>query len=440
MNMIPALKNFTHNLPVFRNTVLPGLLLVAVALGACSSRDAPEGSPAQADSPLSVGFIAFGDSGYHYDYIDEDDVVPPRATLADFEALERLDWIEDRRVLDEFVPPPAQFLKEHGSFVEASGLFPVASAIKNHCEAMACSFSVMLGDNIYPDGATAGADGRDDGERFERIFREPFGSLGAGVDDYRIYVALGNHDWDTSREGAMAQVEFMENNRPFYMDGITYTVKPPAGKGEIELFIIDTTVLLASTTVMEDTLNDDGTEAVSELVEEPEPWAAPATDLERTMVAWLEQRMEASDARWKFVIAHHPVWSTGGSKFEEARALRALIMPTLCRHADAYFAGHEHALEIHEDSCTAHSEAGPLIEIISGAAAKQRGVNTAFMNDQSRNYPQNNTVWAKGMAWGFAHIQLQGDVATVSMFNTPNSGNGEVIPVFKHEFRRRSGP
>ena len=412
------------------------LSMALVFLSACGS------DTQDSVQPLCLGFIAFGDSGYHADYIEAEDYVPPRSTLEEFNALARLDWVEDRRVSKEFTPPVPYFMQEHGSYVEASGMMPVANAMMTFCETAECAFSVMLGDNIYPDGATMGADGTENSVRFKTLFEQPFGEMGGDSKDYRIYVALGNHDWNTSREGAMAEVAYMENNRPFYMDGNVYRVKPPGGRGAVELFIIDTSVLLATTRVMEDELNVDGTEKVSQLEEAFDSWLQPATELERNMVNWLEQNLRESTARWKFVIAHHPVWSTGGSKFEQARSLRPLLLPTLCRYADAYFAGHEHLLELHEDSCALFMDSAdvqPLTQIISGAAAKQRGVNSAFMRYQSKHYPQNNTIWVKGMAWGFAHVQLQGDTATVSMFTTPNDGSGEVVPEFRHQFQRRSG-
>jgi tartrate-resistant acid phosphatase type 5 len=412
-------------------------------LQACGASDvAKVSTPIADESPLSVGFIAFGDSGYHADYIEEEDYLPPVRTLEEFNELARQDWLEDHRAAADFTPPVPHFLEQHGGYIEASGLTPVATAMKKHCLSVECEFSVMLGDNIYPDGATMGTDGFDDEERFRKLFEVPFGDMGAGNDDYRIYVAMGNHDWNTSREGAMAQIEYMEKNAPFYVDSNIYRVKPPAGRGEIELFIIDTAVLLASTTVMEDSLNPDGSEGVSKEVEDFESWVKPATELELNMMHWLEKGLRESTAQWKFVIAHHPIWSTGGSKYEQARALRPLLMPAMCRYADAYFAGHEHALELHEDSCAKYSETSevtPLTEIISGAAAKQRGVNTGFMRYQTENYPENNTIWAKGMAWGFAHLQLEGDTATVSMFTTPNDGSGEVVPEMQHQFQRRSG-
>jgi len=300
----------------------------------------------------------------------------------------------------------------------------------------------MLGDNIYPDGATAGADGRDDAERFRRILHEPYAPLAAFSEEFRIYVALGNHDWRTSREGAMAQVRYLETTRPFYMDGIRYRVAPTGDARELEVFVLDTHVLLSGVTVLEDVLADDGSELHTEEVDPPSPWSLPQTEAERDMVAWLEHGLAQSQARWKIVIGHHPLWSSAGSKFQQARALRALILPALCRHADLYLAGHEHTLELHTDACKEVPEARgrpPLAEVVSGAAGKQRPLNTAFARHQLAANPELSSVWTRGLVWGFAHVTLAADEATIRIVSTPDDGSGIPEPAFEHRFDRRSG-
>ena len=67
------------------------------------------------------------------------------------------------------------------------------------------------------------------------------------------------------------------------MSGLFYRVVPPAARGEVEIFALDTEVLLAGTTVYKARLTDDAREAQTE-VEQLEPWAAPQTEAERNMV------------------------------------------------------------------------------------------------------------------------------------------------------------
>ncbi len=159
----------------------------------------------------------------------------------------------------------------------------------------------------------------------------------------------------------------------FSMPGYFYRVSPPASKGQVELFVIDTEMLLAGTTVYNDKLAADGSgrEASDDEREVFPAYIAPQNAAERNMVGWLENALAESTARWKIVLGHHALWSGGGSKFEKARALRKLILPALCRHADAYFSGDDHMLEMYTDSCAqvegALSE--PLPTLVSGAGA-----------------------------------------------------------------------
>lgn len=385
------------------------------------------------------GLLIFGDHGYDLRYFERDDYEPP-LDWDGFVAKERQEWLEDRRPPAEFEPPAAT-KHPNGGWVAASGMLPVASAMTRHCrDAARCDFALMLGDNVYPNGATRGADGHDDATRFQRLFREPFGAWEAWGPEFRIYVTLGNHDWKTSREAAMDEVAWLERSPPFYMDGIAYRVKPPAAHGEAELFVIDTTVLLAGHDVLEDSLADDGSEQVSKEIEEPDPWARPVNATERGMAAWLERSLAESTARWKIVVAHHPLWSSAGSKYEQARVLRRLILPTLCRHADLYLAGHDHTLELHYDDCREalpDQQVAPLPSVVSGAAAKQRALNTNFMRHQARKYPQLRTEWARGLVWGFAHLAISGDEGTLTFVSTPDDGSGSAETAYVTKIARR---
>ena len=409
---------------------------LALMFSACSKDPSPD-----VTGPESVGILIFGDSGYHLDYPDQDDY-DDLFTDEGYEQYEWEDWLVDKRPADEFEVRPRATSPVTNRTVEASGLSQISIAMKNFCAEMAtCDFGVMLGDNIYPSGATLGADGFDDAMRFKDILSDPFGNIVAEPESYLSYVTLGNHDWETSREGGFAQIEYLESADGFYIDGPYYSVKPPAGNGEIELFIIDTSMILASMTVYRDSLNDDGSEVLHDVVEPPDYNVEPMTEDDRSQPQWLESALKASTAKWKFVIAHHPIWSSGGSKFYEAKVLREQILPAMCRYADAYIVGHDHTLEIHTDSCAAalgEATAAPLVQIVSGAAAKQRPTHSSFMWHQDRNYPEHKTVFAEGLLWGFAHMTLTGDVAELTMLKVPDDGSADISPVYVFKFERRS--
>lgn len=411
------------------------LVISMLLLGGCVSTPALEPSREQL-APFSM--LLFGDHGYDLDYLEADDRDPP-LTRDQAIAAQRAEWAEDKRPPGEFAPSALVQLPDTGGYVDASGLVPVTTAMMATCRQTRCDAAVMLGDNVYPNGPTGGADGVPDAKRFDDIFREPFKDFAGLGPDFRIYATLGNHDWRTSREAALSEVRYLETTRPFYMDGIIYRVKP---RSDVEIFVLDTEVLLAGETVYEAELADDGSELPGRVVEEPEPWTRPQTDLERNMVSWLEDALKSSTARWKIVMGHHPLWSSAGSKFEQARVLRRLILPTLCKYSDMYLAGHEHTLELHTDSCAKAvpgSQLPPLPQFVSGAAAKQRPVNSWFMAHQARNNPELRTDYARGLVWGYMQLTLAAEDATVHVFATPNDGSGTNALETTRTYRRRTG-
>ena len=401
----------------------------------CTSIEKPGLAPAAPAAPVTL--LAFGDSGYHYDYLEAQDYATV-VTEQQFLANERQDWIDDKRPVENLAFSPMYRLPRNGSVVAASGLVPVTKAMQNFCARQAsCNFAAMLGDNIYPEGATGGPD---DANRFRDLFVTPFAPLAEGRKDFRIYTVLGNHDWRTSREGAMAQVRFAESTPPFYMQGPFYRIVPPAAHGLVEIFAIDTEVLLSGTTVHKALLADDASELRSDRIEAPRAWAVPQTEAERNMGRWLESELASSQARWKVVIGHHPLWSTSGGKQEQARALRRLIVPELCRHADVYGSGHEHTLEVHTDDCSTAlpgENVTALLQVVSGSAAKMRPTNSAFIRQQLKTYPQLQTLYAKGLTWGFAHLAFTSDEVVLKIVTTPTDGSGATQVTYEHSFPRR---
>ena len=413
---------------------LAGLFLVG-----CSQQPT---APEQAENDdLSVGIIVYGDTGYLPEYPDQDDY-EDLFTPEEFLEAEWLDWLDDKRPQDEYEARPSTVSPITQGTVASSGMHAVSTAMKAHCrDNAACDFGVMLGDNIYPSGMTLSTDGFDDAKRIKDLIQDPFGSLVEAASDFTSYVTLGNHDWETSREGGFAQIEYLEKGPEFYIDGPFYSVKPPGGNGEVELFIVDTSMILTNSDVREDTLNDDGSEGSLGEIEAPDYAVHPMTDAELAQPEWLENALKNSTARWKIVVAHHPIWSSSGSKFEQARVLREKLLPAMCKYADAFMVGHEHTLEIHTDSCATalgQATAKPLVQILSGAGAKQRPLHSSFMAHQAIKYPQHETLFAAGMLWGFAHLQIENDTAKVVLISVPDDGTAEMTTIFEYEFSRRS--
>lgn len=395
-------------------------------------------SHAQSAEERAFGFVAFGDSGYHLDHPDPRDGDRDLYASADALRLEfRQDWIEDRKPLHDLIYPPVVYHPDEGGYAIETGLHAVAAAMETACQLAQCDFGLMLGDNIYPVGAVG--DERDKA-LFKEVLVDPFSPLSAGKPGFKIFSVLGNHDWKVSHAGAMAQLAFLEEHPLFHMDGTVYRAVPDGADGFIEIFGIDTEILLANANVLEDKLDENGVPVVHDEPKDYPRWIEPKTEREKAMIAWLEEALADSHARWKVVIGHNPLWSSGGSKYEQANELRRLILPTLCRHADMYVAGHDHTLEVHEDTCESVDESlKPLPALVSGAAAKLRGLNAAFMAYQDRANPNKVTHYAEGMVWGFAHLVLSETEATVRMFTTPADGSGLPELAYRHVFPNRTG-
>lgn len=414
--------------------LVPPLMVFLATLAGCTI--SPVTAVHQADG---TSILLIGDTGYDYDWLDTDDYAE-RFTGREFVIDELDDWLEDKLPIEAFALPPMHYAEQTGGYVMASGMWPVSRASTRWCkDAGRCDFGVMLGDNIYPSGATLGADGRDDDARFRDLLQAPYAGYRNQDPGFVLYAVLGNHDWETSREGAMLQVAYMEASPMYHMDGIYYRARPTE---DVELFAIDTTVLLAGETVYKDALDDTGAPVRTFEVEPEVEWATP-TGAEREMLAWLEDALEDSDARWKIVIGHHPLWSSSGTKVEEEFVLRELLRPVLCRHADAYVAGHDHMLEVHADDCrglvSTDADVPPLLNIVSGAAGKQRPEHPAFMAWQDREFPEKNSLYVRSLVWGFGELVVRQDSAEVIMVTTPNDGSGGTVVEFEQSFARRSG-
>jgi len=161
------------------------------------------------------------------------------------------------------------------------------------------------------------------------------------------------------------------------------------------------------------------------------------------MVAWLEQSLRESTAKWKIVLGHHALWSGAGSKFEKAHSLRALFLPALCRYADAYFAGDDHVLEVYTDDCSGADGLGeavaqPVPLFVSGAASKYRPLHPKFMAQQVANNPQMRNLWSKGPTWGFMHARIEGDTMTVRALTAPADYSGGAVLEAEFSFPHRS--
>jgi tartrate-resistant acid phosphatase type 5 len=376
-------------------------------------------------SDLKSNFLIFGDSGYHHSFPKPEE--KDGLTLEEF----KKDAIKNGDIIDKkpIIIPLIQNSFKKGHYFEEGGAFRVGNAMTSFCKSNICEYSLVVGDNIYPNGAQGDAD---DEKRFRTLIYLPFKNIEKKNKDFRFYVVMGNHDWNSHELGVYSQMEYYA--RP----GSRFILNPDStdpkrntyykfsqSEGDIEFFALDTTKIIAGLPVKDyknpKKLQDNFNPTTKEEVEE--------------QINWLENSLKNSHAKWKIVFGHHPIYSVGGTKWQEAISLREKILPILCKYADIYISGHEHDLEYLAAPC----EKLPDLELlISGAAAKQRSVDVnpaskKLIKEQTREYK-----FGQGMIWGFAHMSIKNDTAQVKLLRVSKESKYKTI--FTRKFERRFKP
>ncbi len=155
-------------------------------------------------------------------------------------------------------------------------------------------FVLMLGDNIYETGNPKYIE-----PRFETPYKD---LLSTGV---KFYAVLGNHD-------IIKGTAFQTNYKNFNMGGQRYYhfTKGSAGDNSLlEFFALDSNVMSTQ------------------------------------QLAWLEEKLKASRARWKVAFCHHSIYSS--SKMHKPYLeLRNQLEPLYIKNGvNVVFAGHAHSYE-----------------------------------------------------------------------------------------------
>lgn len=169
-----------------------------------------------------------------------------------------------------------------------AGQFAVARQMKAACDKNRFEFVLMLGDNIYANGAA---------KNFKKKFELPYAPL---LDDgVQFYASLGNHDVRSGREAQTHYKHFNMGGRSYYS----------FSKGDVEFFALD------------------------------------STKMDAAQLAWLKVNLQASSARWKVAFFHHPLYSSGKRHGSEMK-LRTTLEPLFTRFGvQVVFSGHDHFYE-----------------------------------------------------------------------------------------------
>ncbi len=207
---------------------------------------------------------------------------------------------------------------------------------------------LMLGDNIY--GGLFGSGGGNQKD-FEAKFDRPYAELLRRGVVFRA--ALGNHDM-RRRDGQ----DLIDSYDRFHIAGpqgyYNFTAgQAPDGAPLIEFFVLNSIRLEKDK-------------------RDPE------------QLAWLEQALAASHARWRIAYFHHPLYSTGKHHGPDAK-LRAKLEPLFRDRVQVVFSGHDHIYQ------RLHPQQGILYFVVGSSGQLRRGNArrsplVAAVNDQTRAF------------------------------------------------------
>ncbi len=208
----------------------------------------------------------------------------------------------------------------------------MARYAQTHASTDPVQWVTLVGDNFYETGVS----GVDD-PQWKLKFEDVYDAKRLAVP---FIAALGNHDWGQNPAAEIAYAGAHPGTR-WQMDGFyfkrTYGQNPAAPLADF--FYIDTDL-----------------------------WNYHLDRLADAQMAWLEDGLKNSRARWQIVVGHHPLYSNGEHGHDkEILELREKLAPLFKQYGvDAYLCGHEHDLERNQVA------GEPTLFLVSGAGGKLR--------------------------------------------------------------------
>lgn len=188
------------------------------------------------------------------------------------------------------LPKPLSFAVIGDSGTGKQGQYAVAQQMKKSREQYGYNVVLMLGDNIYPNGAV---------NNFKKKFELPYADL--LKDGVRFFAALGNHDVRQGLEAQLHYEKFNMSGRRYY----SFTL----GENLIEFFALDSTLM------------------------------------HKQQLDWVEEKLKDSSAQWKVAFFHHPLYSSAKRHGSDMN-LRRTLEPLFVRYqVNAVFSGHDHVYE-----------------------------------------------------------------------------------------------
>ena len=254
----------------------------------------------------------------------------------------------------------------------------VAEAMENVGAQCSYDFIVSTGDNFYDTGV----------DSVEDVFwNMSFEDVYTGSHlQCPWFVVLGNHDYFGSPS---SEILYTQGSSRWKLPSKYYQEQFVSALGEsVDLFFMDSNPYQAN--------------LIAAGGAYPELTASDTINQN----FWIESALQNSNANWKLVIGHHPIYTCGLRK-NEPQYMRKFESLFNDAHVDAYFCGHEHDLQVHKPE-------GGVTYFVSGAGGNKRPIQT----------PSDFTRFAQS-SLGFMVVEIAHGEMRVMTYNE----NGQVLHV-----------
>ena len=231
-------------------------------------------------------------------------------------------------------------------------------------------FIVSTGDNFYPDGVISTTD-----PQWNTSFESIYSSYSLNIP---WYTCFGNHDY---RGNIQAQLDYSKVSRRWRTTDRYYSFEKtiPNSTEKVLFVFIDTNPF-------DETLSRNS-----------------HSDLEKqdktAQLTWLENTLSKTKAKWKIVIGHHPLYTTGVRRDKMLDVRKAFLPIFEKQNVNIYFAGHEHDLQHQKPAGFTHY-------FVSGAGSEIRPVTT---DEKQTKFVASDH--------GFMSVQIEKDTLNLQVIN-----------------------
>ncbi|MEG1617488.1 MAG: metallophosphoesterase [Bacteroidales bacterium] len=261
---------------------------------------------------------------------------------------------------------------------------PIAELLGELATEVDIEFVVAAGDTHHFDGVGSVSDPLWV-SNYENIYTHPELML-----DW--FAVCGNHEY---RGNTQAVVDYTAISRRWNMPSRYYSRTVEAGENETALLLfIDTTPLIDKYRTDSETYPD-----------------AVKQDME-AQLKWMDETLKQSNAKWKLVMGHHPVYAETKKGISERTDMQSRVQPILDRNnVDAYICGHIHNFQ--------HIRVpGSKVDyVVNSSGSLSRKVKEV-----------EGTVFCSPEA-GFSIVSMEDNKLTYFMMN----GEGQVVYQFNRE-------